>query len=100
MLYTLYDRSHFDDNEYLILIAPMYEARNVSLLRTLYEWSIVGVENMHSPKYAISKKFSEVSFPRLDEFQSDICSQLSRVFAFRLTRLLQWRFGLKLTRSR
>lgn len=68
MLYTLYDRSHFDDNEYLILIAPMYEARNVSLLRTLYEWSIVGVENMHSPKYAISKKFSEVSFPRLDEF--------------------------------
>jgi hypothetical protein len=70
VLHTLYDRSHFDDNEYLILIAPMYEARNVSLLRTLYEWSIVGVENMHSPKYAISKKFSEVRFPKLDEFQS------------------------------
>lgn len=63
MLHTLYDRSHFDDDEYSILIAPMYEARNVSLLRTLYEWAIVGVETMHSPKYSISKKFSEVSFP-------------------------------------
>jgi exportin-5 len=62
VLHTLYDRSHFDDSEYSTLISPMYQADNVALLRTLYEWSIVNVENIDSPKYAISKKFSEVSF--------------------------------------
>lgn len=39
----------------------MYQAENVLLLRTLYEWSIVSAQDIHSPKYAISKKFSEVS---------------------------------------
>lgn len=62
MLHALYDRSHFDDTEYSALILPMYQAENVTLLRNLYEWSIVSAENVNSPKYAISKKFSEVSF--------------------------------------
>ena len=87
VLHALYDRSHFDDNEYSILIAPMYQAENVSLLRTLYEWSIVGVENMHSPKYAISKKFSEVSITRPNTFYTpylqpivkDVCLGLIRL---------------------
>lgn len=61
MLHALYDRSHFDDTEYNALILPMYQAENVLLLRTLYEWSIVSAQDIHSPKYVISKKFSEVS---------------------------------------
>jgi hypothetical protein len=61
VLHALYDRSHFDDTEYKALILPMYQAENVLLLRTLYEWSIVSAQDIHSPKYAISKKFSEVS---------------------------------------
>ena len=47
--------------EYKALILPMYEAENVALLRNLYEWSIVSARDIDSPKYAISKKFSEVS---------------------------------------
>jgi exportin-5 len=70
VLHTLYDRFHLDNIEYSTLIAPMFEAQNVSLLRSLYEWSIVGVENMHSPKYVISKKFSEVSSTSPYEYQS------------------------------
>ena len=61
VLHTLYDRPRFDDKEYNALILPMYQAENVNLLRNLYEWSIVSVRDVDSPKYAISKKLSEVS---------------------------------------
>jgi hypothetical protein len=61
VLHALFDRSHFDDTEYKALILPMYQAENVLLLQTLYEWSIVSAQDIHSPKYPISKKFSEVS---------------------------------------
>jgi hypothetical protein len=61
VLHALYDRSHFDDAEYKALILPMYQTENVLLLRTLYEWLIVSAQDIHSPKYVISKKFSEVS---------------------------------------
>ena len=62
MLHALYDRSHFDETEYKALILPMYQPENVTLLRSLYEWSIVSAHDVDSPKYAISKKFSEVSY--------------------------------------
>jgi exportin-5 len=67
VLHALYDRSHFDENEYKALILPMYQAENVLLLRTLYVWSTVNAQDIHSPKYAISKKFSEVSQSRPGE---------------------------------
>lgn len=40
----------------------MYHAENVTLLRKLYEWSIVDASDIDEVKYTISKKFSEVSF--------------------------------------
>lgn len=69
-LHTLFDRSNFEAPEFQALVLPMYQSENVRLLQHLYEWSIVGVHDMDSPKYAISKKFSEVSSPNtFDRFQ-------------------------------
>ena len=63
VLYALYERHRFDDSEYRALICPMYQTENVALLRTLFDWSVVSADEVESPKYAISKKFSEtISF--------------------------------------
>jgi exportin-5 len=69
-LHTLFDRSNFEAPEFQALVLPMYQSENVRLLRHLYEWSVVGVQNIDSSKYAISKKFSEVSSSNtVDRFQ-------------------------------
>ena len=50
-----------DESEFLALVEPMYQSENVSLLRKLYESSVVDCHDMDPIKYSFSKKFSEVS---------------------------------------
>jgi len=38
----------------------MYETEYLDLLQKLYEWSIVGPDDIDDPRYTISKKLSEV----------------------------------------
>ncbi|KAI9658113.1 MAG: hypothetical protein M1829_006839 [Trizodia sp. TS-e1964] len=59
-LHTLYGRSHFQDDEFISLVGPMYQANAVNLLKKIYEWSIVDPYNIDEEKYNLSKKFSEM----------------------------------------
>jgi exportin-5 len=62
-LHALYSRTYFQDDEFLSLVCPMYSGESVSLLKRLYEWSIVDASNIDEEKYLLSKKFSEVRCP-------------------------------------
>ena len=68
VLYTLYNRSRFFEDDFRELVCPIYGQDIVELLRRLYEWSIVDVSNIDEEKYLLSKKFSEVSFHLLRKF--------------------------------
>lgn len=43
------------------LVCLMFEPDYLNILQSLYQWSIVGPEDMDEPKYLISKKLSEVN---------------------------------------
>ena len=60
VLYTLYNRSRFSEDDFRDLVCPMYQLDVISLLDRLYEWSIVDAANIDEEKYLLSKKFSEV----------------------------------------
>ena len=51
---------HFDDDELLSLVCPMYTSQMVELLRKLFEWSVVDPHDIDDEKYLFAKKFSEV----------------------------------------
>jgi exportin-5 len=51
---------HFDDDEFLSLVCPMYTSQMVELLRKLFEWSVVDPHDIDDEKYLFAKKFSEV----------------------------------------
>lgn len=51
---------HFDDDEFLSLVCPMYTSQMVDLLRKLFEWSVVSPHDIDDEKYLFAKKFSEV----------------------------------------
>ena len=59
-LHALYSRMHFDDDEFLSLVCPMYTSQMVELLRKLFEWSVVDPHDIDDEKYLFAKKFSEV----------------------------------------
>ncbi|KAF6810057.1 nuclear import and export protein [Colletotrichum musicola] len=59
-LHALYSRSNFTEQEFKDLVAPMYDANSVDLLKRLFEWSAVDVEDIDEDKYQFGKKFSEM----------------------------------------
>lgn len=42
------------------LVCLLFEPEYLSTLQNLYQWSIVGPDDVDEPKYLISKKLSEV----------------------------------------
>ncbi|TDZ27995.1 Protein MSN5 [Colletotrichum spinosum] len=60
-LHALYSRPNFNEQEFKDLVAPMYNATSVDLLKRLLAWSAVDVEDVDEDKYQFGKKFSEAS---------------------------------------
>lgn len=59
-LHALYGRSNMGNEESHGLVCLMFEPDYLNILQSLYQWSIVGPEDMDESKYLISKKLSEV----------------------------------------
>lgn len=60
-LHALYCRSQYQDDDFISLICPLYEADSVNLLKKIYEWSMTDATDIDHDKYLLAKKFSEVS---------------------------------------
>ncbi|RAL10804.1 karyopherin MSN5 [Aspergillus homomorphus CBS 101889] len=59
-LHALYSRSHVDIDGFQPLVHLMYETQALSVLQKLYEWSVVGPDDVDDTKYTICKKLSEM----------------------------------------
>ncbi|KAF7170009.1 hypothetical protein CNMCM6106_004870 [Aspergillus hiratsukae] len=59
-LHALYSRSNFEIEDFQPLVHLMYETEYLTLLQKLYEWSIVGPDDIDDTRYTISKKLSEM----------------------------------------
>lgn len=45
------------------LVCLIFDANYLHALQSLYQWAVVGPEDVDEPKYLISKKLSEVRSP-------------------------------------
>ena len=59
-LYVLYYRTKFTLDDFENLVAPMFEAENLTLLKNLYQWLSIDPANIDDIKYLLLKRFSEV----------------------------------------
>lgn len=59
-LHALYSRSNIEIGSFQPLVHSMYETDYLDVLQKLYEWSVVGPEDIDDTRYMISKKISEV----------------------------------------
>lgn len=59
-LHALYGRTTYDIGEFQDLVKIVYQNDNLTLLRKLYEWSVIDNNNMTETRYSIAKKLSEV----------------------------------------
>ena len=57
---TLYSRGRLEDTDVKTLVIPLCCTENVFALRELYRNSVVGADDIDSPRYIVSKKLSEV----------------------------------------
>jgi exportin-5 len=59
-MHALYSRTSFNDDEFLDLVVPLYDAKYIELFSQLFEWSTVDAEDIDDDKYQVGKKLSEV----------------------------------------
>lgn len=59
-LHALYSRSAYDSEGFQPLVHIMYETESLNVILKLFQWSVVGPEEIDDTKYTISKKLSEV----------------------------------------
>lgn len=57
---ALYSRQSLQDTEVHALVYPLCQPESVEILRQVYGWSVVGVDDILSQRYTISKKLSEL----------------------------------------
>ena len=71
-LHALYGRTSYDIEDFQGLVDLIYQRDHLTLLRKLYEWSVVDPNNIVESRYAISKKLSEVLIKPLSYPYHDI----------------------------
>ncbi|KAK1139975.1 karyopherin [Aspergillus melleus] len=59
-LHSLYSRSNIDVGSFQPLVHKMYETDYLNVLEKLYQWSVVGPDDIDDTRYMISKKISEM----------------------------------------
>ncbi|KAJ5614425.1 hypothetical protein N7528_008079 [Penicillium herquei] len=59
-LHALYGRSNMGNEESQALVCLLFEPEYLHTLQSLYQWSIVGPDDIDEPKYLLSKKLSEM----------------------------------------
>jgi len=59
-LHALYGRNNMGNEDSHGLVCLIFEAEYLNTLQSLYQWSIVGPDDVDEPKYLVSKKLSEV----------------------------------------
>ncbi|KAI9676883.1 MAG: hypothetical protein M1817_006722 [Caeruleum heppii] len=59
-LHALYSRSHFQDDEFVSLVTPLFSTEHVQLFRKLYQRSITDATDIDEDKYQLGKKISEL----------------------------------------
>ena len=67
-LHALYSRTNFEIEEFQPLVHLMYEPEYLNLMQKLYEWSVVGPDDIDDTRYTISKKLSEVRSSKEHQF--------------------------------
>ncbi len=59
-LITLFSRHNIDQPEIEALVYPICTTDSVRTLQQVYAWSVVGIDDVISPRYIISKKLAEL----------------------------------------
>ena len=59
-LIALYSRNNIDQPEIEALVYPLCRTDSVEIVQRVYSWSIVGVDDITSQRYTISKKLAEL----------------------------------------
>ncbi|KAJ5820132.1 hypothetical protein N7474_005723 [Penicillium riverlandense] len=59
-LHALYGRNNMGNEDSQSLVCLVYDTEYLTILQKLYEWSVVGPDDVDEPKYLISKKLSEM----------------------------------------
>ncbi|GKZ28903.1 hypothetical protein AbraIFM66950_001527 [Aspergillus brasiliensis] len=89
-LHALYSRSNVDIEGFQPLVHVMYETESLNVLQKLYEWSVVGPDDVDDTRYTICKKLSEMlsyvaGFLEEKSFALESVQGLNLPFFFHLT---------------
>ncbi|KAB8229169.1 hypothetical protein ETB97_002516 [Aspergillus alliaceus] len=89
-VHSLYSRSNYDMEGFQPLVHLMYETECLDILQKLYQWSIVGPDDIDDTRYMISKKLSEMlsyvaGFLEEKSFSLESAHGMNLPFFFHLT---------------